>query len=132
MRRTSIIPMVLAIAGLALAGCGGGGGGGSTTGGGSSTPAQTSGGGGGGGGTTVAMKNIAFAPKSVTVRVGQKITWTNEDAVAHNVTATSGGSFRSSDFGQGGTFSYTPTKAGTIDYVCTLHPGMDGTIVVTR
>jgi plastocyanin len=78
------------------------------------------------------MKNIAFAPTSVTVKVGQKITWTNDDSVDHNVTAKSGASFASSNFGQGGTYSYTPTKAGTITYVCTIHPGMDGTIIVTK
>jgi plastocyanin len=126
MPRTFTLPALLAIAGLALAGCGGGGGGGSTT---SATPAKT---GTGGGGVAVAMKNIAFSPKSTPVKVGQKVTWTNDDSVPHNVTATSGASFRSSDFGQGGTFSYTPTRAGTIAYVCTIHPGMDGTIVVTR
>ncbi|HXE44140.1 MAG TPA: plastocyanin/azurin family copper-binding protein [Conexibacter sp.] len=131
MRRIGVLPALLTIGALALAGCGGGGGGGNdaatTTGGGSSSSSS-----GGGGTTAVAMKNIAFAPTSVTVKVGQKITWTNDDSVAHNVTATSGASFRSSDFSQGGTFSYTATKAGTIHYVCTIHPGMDGTIVVTR
>jgi len=131
MRRIGVLPALLTIGAVALVGCGGGGGA-TTSGGASSAPASTTGGGSGGGGVTVTMKNIAFAPKSATVKVGQKVTWTNDDAVAHNVTATSGASFRSSDFQQGGTFSYTPTRAGTIAYVCTLHPGMDGTIVVTR
>jgi plastocyanin len=131
MRRASFIPAVLATVGLALAGCGGGGGG-STTGSSTPAPTTTSGGSGGGGVVAVTMKNIAFSPQSVDVKVGQEIDWTNDDSVAHNVVATSGASFRSSDFGQGGTFSYIPTRAGTIDYVCTIHPGMDGTIVVTR
>jgi len=126
MRRIALLPALVTIAALALAlaGCGGGGGGGS------SSP-TSSGGSSGGGGGSVTMKNIAFSPASVTVRVGQQITWTNDDSVDHNVTATAGASFRSSDFGQGGTFSFTPTKAGTIHYVCTLHPGMEGTIVVS-
>jgi plastocyanin len=120
MRRAFILYALLAIVGLALVGCGGGG------------STATSGGSGGGGTVAVAMKNIAFAPSSVDVRVGQKITWTNDDTVVHNVIAQTGASFRSSDFGQGASFSYTPTQAGTIQYVCTIHPGMDGTIVVTR
>ncbi len=124
MRRIALLPLLLTLAAPALAGCGGGGGGSSST--------SSSGGGTSGNATAVTMKNIAFAPSSMTVKVGQKITWTNDDSVAHNVTATSGASFRSSDFSQGGTFSYTPTKAGTIHYVCTIHPGMDGTIVVTQ
>ena len=36
-----------------------------------------------------------------------------------------------SDFGQGGTYTFKPTKAGTIAYVCTIHPGMTGTLNVT-
>ena len=34
------------------------------------------------------------------------------------------------NFGKGGTFSFTPTKAGKISYVCTIHPGMTGTLTV--
>jgi plastocyanin len=83
------------------------------------------------GGPSVALQNISFSPNKITVKVGQTITWTNKDSVDHNVTATSGATFKSSDFGQGGTFTYKPTKAGTIQYVCTIHQGMDGTIVVT-
>jgi plastocyanin len=65
------------------------------------------------------------------VKVGQKIEWTNDDSVPHNVTAQSGASFQSKTFGQGGTYSFTPKKAGTIQYVCTIHPGMNGTLTVT-
>ena len=32
----------------------------------------------------------------------------------------------------GAKFDYTPTKAGTIDYVCTIHPGQTGKITVTK
>ena len=66
------------------------------------------------------------------VKVGQQVQWQNEDNVDHNVTATAGASFKSHDFGHGGTFSFTPSKAGTIKYTCTLHPGMDGEIDVTQ
>jgi plastocyanin len=119
---------------LALAGCGGGNGGGSTstsTSGGSSTSSTAGGGSAGGSGpVAVQMKDIAFSPAGVTVKVGQKITWTNDDSVQHDVQSTSGESIKSDLFGKGGTFSFTPTKAGTIDYVCTVHPGMTGTITV--
>jgi plastocyanin len=80
----------------------------------------------------VSMKNIQFAPKSVTAKVGQTVKWTNDDSVDHNVTATSGETFKSSTFGQGATYSHKLTKAGTISYVCTIHPGMAGTIIVTK
>jgi plastocyanin len=85
-----------------------------------------------GGAVAVSMKNIQFAPKSVTAKVGQTVKWTNDDSVDHNVTATSGETFKSSTFGQGATYSHKLAKAGTIKYVCTIHPGMDGTIVVTK
>jgi plastocyanin len=52
--------------------------------------------------------------------------------VDHNVTATRGESFKSKAFGKGRTFSYKLDKAGTISYTCTLHPGMNGKIVVTQ
>ena len=80
----------------------------------------------------VGMKNIQFSPKSVTAKVGQTVKWTNDDTVGHNVIATSGATFKSSTVGQGGTYSFKASKAGTIQYVCTIHPGMTGTIVVTK
>ena len=81
---------------------------------------------------TIDMQNIKFAPASQTVKVGQKVTWTNKDPLDHNVIARSGASFKSNNVGQGATFSFTPTKPGTITYTCTLHPGMDGTLTVTK
>jgi plastocyanin len=93
---------------------------------------SSSGGSGAGAGTTVTMQDIQFAPKTLTVKVGQTVRWRNQDSVDHNVVATSGASFRSQAFGQGGTYAYTPTRSGTIKYVCTLHPGMSGTLVVQR
>jgi plastocyanin len=80
----------------------------------------------------VTMKNIKFVPESITAKVGQKIEWTNTDAPAHTVTATSGAKFDSGNLAPGASFSYTPTKAGTIDYVCTIHSGQTGTITVTK
>jgi plastocyanin len=83
------------------------------------------------GGTTVSMKNIQFAPTSLTVKVGQTVTWTNDDSVVHNVTADDG-TFKSSNFGGGKTFSWKATKAGTFKYGCTIHPGMVATLTVTQ
>jgi plastocyanin len=78
------------------------------------------------------MQNIAFNPNSVTAKVGQTVKWTNKDAAPHNVTYISGPKFSSSStFSNGGTFSLKLTKPGTIKYVCTIHPGMTGTIAVS-
>jgi plastocyanin len=138
MRRILILLLPLAAAALVAAGCGSSNkssSSSSSSSGGSSSSASTStpsSSGSSGGGTTIKMQNIAFAPKDTTVKVGQKVQWENEDTVAHNVTATSGATFKSSNFGKGGSFSFTPTKAGTIKYVCTIHPGMDATLTVTQ
>jgi plastocyanin len=116
---------------LAVSACGGSSGGGSTATSTSTASSSASSSGGGGGSVAIKMQNIAFAPKDTTVKVGEKVTWTNDDSVTHNVTANSGADFKSKDFGNGGTFSFTPEKAGTIKYVCTIHPGMTGTLTVT-
>jgi plastocyanin len=81
-----------------------------------------------GGTVTIDMKNIAFDPTSVTVKVGQTVKWVNEDDAPHNVV---GGPLKSKTFGKGGSFEYTPKKAETISYVCTIHPGMKATLTVT-
>lgn len=79
---------------------------------------------------TVDMVNIQFDPKTVEVAVGDAVRWVNQDTVDHDAVSTSGDEFASDQFGKGGTFEYTTEKAGTIEYECTLHPGMVGTIEV--
>lgn len=81
---------------------------------------------------SVGMKDIKFVPESITAKVGQKIVWTNNDSVPHNVTATEGADFASDTLRKGDTFEYTPTRTGTIKYVCTIHPGQNGEIEVTE
>jgi len=80
---------------------------------------------------TVAIKNFAFGPASVTVPVGTTVTWTNDDSEAHTVTAPKGPP-HSPPLPPGGTFTYRFTKPGTYSYLCTIHPYMHGTVVVTR
>jgi plastocyanin len=121
MRR--ILLALCAVVALAAAGCGG-----NDDSGGSSTAAKPAS--GGGGDVAIQLKGFQFNPKDTTVKVGQKITWTNADTTDHNVTANSGADFKSDDFGEGGTFEFTADKAGKIAYECTLHPGMKATITV--
>lgn len=91
-------------------------------------PATSTESGGGGGTVTIDMENIQFAPSSATVKVGQTVKWVNEDDVPHNVI---GGPLKSKTFGKGGTYEFTPKKAETISYVCTIHPNMKATLKVT-
>jgi plastocyanin len=120
---TRATALIASVAALAIAGCGGSDSKSSS----STKPAAA----GGGGEVKVSMKNIKYIPMAITVKAGQKITWKNDDPVAHTVTARSGADFDSGTVNSGGTFSFTPKKAGTIDYVCTIHPGQTGTITVS-
>jgi plastocyanin len=131
MNMTRILLALCAVVALAAAGCGGSNSSSTSSGSSSSAPASTAAASSSGGAVTIKMQNIAFAPKAVTVKVGQKVTWTNEDSVDHNVTSQSGETIKSDNFGKGGTFSFTPKKAGTIKYVCTIHPGMTATLTVS-
>lgn len=76
------------------------------------------------------IKGFAFDPADASVKVGTKVTWTNSDSTAHNVVADDG-SFKSETLSQGASYSFTPTKAGTFDYVCTFHANMKATLTVT-
>ena len=88
--------------------------------------------GGGGGGQQVDMVDLKFEPETISVAVGDTVTWTNKENVPHNVVNKQDGEEPKSElFNEGGTYSFTPTEAGTIEYVCTIHPGMEGTLEVT-
>lgn len=82
------------------------------------------------GAVKASISGFAFAPKQLKVRVGQQITWTNQDSAAHTVTATSGAKFDSGTVAQGASFTWKATKPGTVEYFCAIHPSMTGTIVV--
>jgi amicyanin len=78
----------------------------------------------------VNIDNFAFAPLSLTVHVGDTVTWTNHDEEPHTV-AAGDGSFHSPGIDTGATYSFTFTKAGNYDYICSIHPFMHATVVVT-
>jgi plastocyanin len=80
--------------------------------------------------TAVSIDNFAFAPAAITVKVGTTVTWTNKDQDAHTVTAQDR-SFSSAPLNTGATYQFTFTKPGTYAYLCTIHPFMTATVVVT-
>lgn len=83
-------------------------------------------------GTAIAIKNFAFSPAALVVRVGTTVTWTNKDAEAHTVTSAGpGGPLRSPALSTGQTYRYTFTTAGDYAYLCTIHPFMTATVKVT-
>ncbi|MGW1894011.1 plastocyanin/azurin family copper-binding protein [Streptomyces sp. NPDC002004] len=84
-------------------------------------------------GDAVTIKTFAFSPATLKVRVGTKVTWTDQDTDAHTVTsAGSGGPLHSAALAPHATYSYTFTKPGTYAYLCTIHPFMTATVEVTR
>jgi plastocyanin len=125
------LALILAVGAFAAA-CGGGTSTSSTT---AVAPGTTAGGtpsttaAGGATETQVAIKGFAFNPAEVTVKVGDTVTWTNNDSANHTVVADNG-EFKSGDLGQGATFSFTFAKAGTYPYKCGVHPNMTGTVTV--
>jgi amicyanin len=76
----------------------------------------------------VTITNFAFDPAALTVKAGTKVTWTNNDIVAHTVTFTDVAN--SPVLNRGDTFSRTFTAPGTYSYICSIHPFMHGTVVV--
>ena len=79
----------------------------------------------------VSISNFAFAPATLTVPVGTTVTWTNHDEEPHTVVA-SDGSFHSPGLGTNSTYSFPFPTAGSFDYICSIHPFMHGTVVVTK
>jgi plastocyanin len=77
--------------------------------------------------TTVTLKNISFIKSTVHIHKGDKVTWVWKDpTVPHNVTFRT----RHSTTKQTGTYTITFHQAGTFNYHCTIHPGMDGKVIV--
>ena len=82
-------------------------------------------------GKTVTLRNIAFAPKNLSVTRNTTVTFAWRDGdTAHNVVSKGTRRFKSIGIRETGSQSRKFTKAGTYRYVCTLHPGMAGRITV--
>jgi len=71
-----------------------------------------------------------YTPPSTTVAAGQTVTWTNSGTSPHDAAATDG-SWKTPLLNTGGSASVTFSTPGTYTYICTPHPWMLGTIVVT-
>lgn len=78
---------------------------------------------------SVQIQSYSFSPATLTVKVGDSVSWTNQDSIGHSVTADDN-SFDTGVFNQGESKSVTFSKAGTYTYHCSVHPMMKGTIVV--
>ena len=79
--------------------------------------------------TTVTIADFSFTPASITIHVGDTVTWTNHGPSAHTATANNG-SFNTGVLQKGQSASHTFNNAGTFSYICSIHPFMHGTVVV--
>ena len=80
-------------------------------------------------GTAVEMKDFSFSPKTLTVKVGTVVTFTNRDIAAHTITADDG-SFETGLLKKDEVGSVKFDQVGTFTYHCTPHPNMKGTVIV--
>jgi plastocyanin len=82
------------------------------------------------GGGEVRIAGFAFAPATLTAKVGQRVSWTHQDpGASHTVTADQG-QFRSGELAQGDGFTHVFRTAGSFAYHCAVHPDMRGTVQV--
>jgi plastocyanin len=78
---------------------------------------------------SVTIVDFSFSPGSVSVAVGDTVTWSNTGQAPHTATADDG-SFDTGTVNPGGSASHRFTQPGTFSYVCTIHPNMHGTVRV--
>lgn len=78
----------------------------------------------------VTIDNFSF-PEQITVAANTKVIWSNRDDIPYTITdAAEPLAFKSPPLDNGDSFSHVFAKAGTYHYFCSLHPHMQGTVVV--
>jgi plastocyanin len=80
----------------------------------------------------IVIKDFHFDPQVLTVRSGEKITWTNRDDEPHTVVSVEKQFKKSSPLDTDQEFTITAGAPGTYTYYCSVHPKMTGTIVVKK
>lgn len=77
---------------------------------------------------TINITNFAFDPNSITVNLGSTVRWVNRDSVPHRILFADGAD--SQILAPSQSWSRKFDGAGTFDYACTIHPAMQGTVIV--
>lgn len=79
----------------------------------------------------VTQKGKVFAPGTITVKVGDTVTFKNDDDVTHNAFSTSkGNEFNAKAQTPGSTTEIAFKAKGTVAVKCAFHPGMSLTVKV--
>jgi plastocyanin len=139
MRLKALLAPALIVTALVLAACGSDGGGetasdSEATGGATTTEASGNGPAPSGEAERSAKVQIVeytYEPDPVTVQVGGKVIWLNQDTAPHTATADDG-SFDTGTLERGKLKSETFKQAGTFTYFCEVHPYMHGTVEVVE
>jgi plastocyanin len=79
-------------------------------------------------GTVVELSGACFVPSMLHAETGETITFVNRDPSAHNVSGTGWGQYE--DMSQGERFTTSFSDPGIYPFACTLHPGMNGVVLV--
>ncbi|MCX6682531.1 MAG: cupredoxin domain-containing protein [Methanoregula sp.] len=79
---------------------------------------------------TIAIKNFAFDPQTMTVKAGSIVRWENRDPVPHRIMFTDKTESGSDALSPSQSYSKKFDRAGRFSYYCTIHPDMTGTIIV--
>jgi plastocyanin len=77
----------------------------------------------------VGIADFHFTPATLTIHVGDTVTWTNSGPSGHTATARDG-SFNTGQLSRGHSAAHTFTAPGTYAYFCSIHPFMHGTVTV--
>jgi amicyanin len=78
---------------------------------------------------SVHIDNFTFTPQEITITRGATLTWVNDDDIPHAI-AASDKAFRSKAMDTEERFSFKFNEPGTYEYFCSLHPHMQGKVIV--
>ena len=80
---------------------------------------------------TVNIDNFTFTPAELVVSAGTRVIWNNRDDIPHVVVAADAAQLiKSPPLDTDDSFAFTFTKPGTYRYFCSLHPHMQGSVIV--
>ena len=78
----------------------------------------------------IEIRGMAFEPAELTVTRGDTVVWINRDIVPHTATASGTRGWDTGTLSQAESGRVVLRDAGTVSYVCQLHPTMRGTLIV--
>jgi plastocyanin len=79
---------------------------------------------------TVKISNFAFSPSEIIVKVGENVTWINEDSAPHAIVSDFGDEMVSKQLAKGESYTHTFILGAVYEYHCSVHPSMKGKVIV--